>query len=91
MTVSTIPIPDPRPSPAFDAWLRARRLDFAWAAGQLGCSREYVRLICLPFDDASRRDPSGRMVRAIIRLTGGAVRAEDWHPPVADILRGVAA
>lgn len=91
MTVSTPPIPDPRPSPAFEAWLKARRLDYAWAAEQLGISREYARLICLPFDEANRRDPSGRLVRAIIRLTGGAVRAEDWHPPVADILRGEAA
>lgn len=91
MTVSTPPIPDPRPSPAFETWLKARRLGYTWAAEQLGCSPEYVRLLCLPFDEPNRRDASGRVVRAVIRLTGGAVRAEDWHPPVAEILRGEAA
>lgn len=91
MTVSTPSIPDPRPSPAFEAWLKARRLSYTWAAEQLGCSPEYVRLLCLPFDEPKRRDASARVVRATIRLTGGAVRAEDWHPPVAEILRGEAA
>lgn len=91
MTVSPSTIPDPRPAPAFEAWLNERRLDYAWAAERLGRSREFIRLICLPFDDSKRRDPSGKLVRDIIRLTGGAIRAEDWHPPVAQILRGRAA
>lgn len=76
----------PHPRPAFDGWLTLHRKDYAWAAEQLGRTREYVRLICLPFDDDNRRDPSGTLVRAIIRLTNGAVRADDWHPPVAEIL-----
>jgi len=91
VTVSTPPIPAPRPSPAFETWLRDRRLDYAWAAERLGVSREYVRLLCLPFDEPGRRDASARLVRRVIRLTGGAVRADDWHPPVAEILRGEAA
>lgn len=90
MTPATPLIPDPRPSPAFEAWLKERRLDYAWAAERLNRSREYIRLICLPFDEPKRRDPSLRLVRDVIRLTGGAVRAEDWHPPVQQILREVA-
>lgn len=78
----------PHPRPAFDAWLKLHRKDYAWAARELGRTREYVRLLCLPFDDPARRDAPGWIVRAVIRLTHGAVRADDWHPPVADILSG---
>lgn len=78
----------PHPRPAFHAWLDLHRKDYAWAAEQLGRSREYVRLMCLPFDDPQRRDPSGRVVRNVVRLTGGAVRPDDWHPPLAELLAG---
>lgn len=78
----------PHPRPAFDAWLTLHRKDYAWAAARLNRSREYVRLMCLPFDDPERRDPSGRVVREVVRLTAGAVRPDDWHPPLADILAG---
>jgi len=81
----------PHPRPAFDGWLRLHRKDYAWAAQQLGRSREYVRLICLPFGDPARRKPGGDLVEKIIRLTAGAVRADDWHPPVSEILNGRAA
>ena len=87
----TPPALTPHPRPAFDGWLTLHRRDYAWAAQQLGRSREYIRLICLPFDDGERRDPSGGLVRAIIRLTNGAVRADDWHPAVAEILNARAA
>ncbi|MFN3352614.1 MAG: hypothetical protein ACK4Z5_03310 [Brevundimonas sp.] len=85
------PIPEPQPRPAFDGWLRLHRRDFAWAAERLGCTREYVRRLCLPFSDEDRAEPSGRMVRQIVRLTSGAVRPDDWHPPISDILNGRAA
>lgn len=84
-------LPRPQPRPAFDGWLRLHRQDYGWAADQLEVSREYVRRLCLPFEDKARAEPSGRMVRKIVRLTAGAVRPDDWHPPVADIIRGVAA
>lgn len=78
----------PHPRPAFDAWLTLHRRDYAWAAERLGCTREYVRLICLPFDDEKRRDPRAGIVRKVVRLTAGAVRPDDWHPPLADMLSG---
>lgn len=84
-------LPSPQPRPAFDGWLRLHRKDYAWAAARLNRSREYIRLICLPFDDPARRRPGGGLVEDIIRLTGGAIRADDWHPPVSEILSGVAA
>ena len=76
----------PHPRPAFDGWLNLHRKDYAWAAPLLKRSREYVRRICLPFDDPDRLDPSGRVIRNIIRLTKGAVRGDDWHPPVAQLV-----
>lgn len=76
----------PQPRPAFDGWLRLHRKDYAWAAEQTGRSREYIRLICLPFGDPARRKPGGVLVEDIIKLTAGAVRADDWHRPVAEIL-----
>ncbi len=88
MTDST-PLPQPRP--AFDGWLRLHRKDYAWAACRLKRSREYIRLICLPFGDPARRHPGGALVEEIVRLTHGAVRPDDWHPPVSEILSGKAA
>jgi hypothetical protein len=81
----------PHPRPAFFGWLKLVRQTDVWAAGELGCSAEYVRLICLPFDDPKRRDPSGKLVRKIVRLTAGACGPETWHPPVEQILSGEAA
>lgn len=83
--------PCPHPRPAFDAWLRLHRKDYAWAAERTGRSREFIRRCCLPFSDPLRAKPGGDLVERIIRVTGGAVRADDWHPPVAEILRGEAA
>jgi len=81
----------PHPRPAFDGWLRLHRKDYAWAAQKLGVSREYVRRLCLPFSDPTRAPPGGKLVERVIRLTGGAVRGDDWHPPVSEILNGRAA
>jgi hypothetical protein len=90
-SVTPEPPPEPQPRPALDGWLRLHRRDFAWAAERLNCSREYVRRMCLPFADPARAEPSGPMIRAVVRMTAGAVRPEDWHPPVSDILNGRAA
>lgn len=81
----------PKPRPAFDAWLRLHDKDYAWAARNLDRSREFIRLICLPFCDDKRRRPSSRLVEDIVRLTAGGVRPEDWHPPVSEILKERAA
>ncbi|WP_312599582.1 hypothetical protein [Brevundimonas sp.] len=83
--------PCPHPRPAFDAWLRLHRKNYAWAAEKTGRSREFIRRCCLPFSDPLRAKPGGDLVERIIRVTGGAVRADDWHPPVSEILRGEAA
>lgn len=93
MTDAPSPLPalTAHPRPAFHAWLILHDKDFRWAGERLGVSHEHVRLICEPFAATKRRDPSQRLVRDIIRLTNGAVRAEDWHPPVAEILSGRAA
>lgn len=76
----------PHPRPAFDGWLRLHKRTYAWAGSFLKRTPQYVERICLPFNDPRRLDPSGRVVRNIIRLTSGAVRADDWHPPVSQIV-----
>jgi hypothetical protein len=38
-------------------------------------------------DDPKPRDPSAPLVRDVVRLTAGAVRPDDWHPPVMQIIQ----
>ncbi|WP_312782036.1 hypothetical protein [Brevundimonas sp.] len=44
-----------------------------------------------PFADPKRKRPGRDLLTRIVRQTGGFVRPEDFSPPVADILRGMAA
>ncbi|MNL82132.1 hypothetical protein D3C87_2094420 [compost metagenome] len=44
-----------------------------------------------PFDDPSRKRPGPDLITRVVRVTEGGVRPEDFSPPVADILRGMAA
>ena len=84
-------LPLPRPRPAFDGWLRLVSRDYAWAGQKLKRSREYIRRLCLPFDDPNRAKPGGGLVEEIARLTSGAVTGDDWHLPAAELIRDRAA
>lgn len=73
----------PTERPKFHAWLKRRGIGLAEAAGEIGCSAEHVRLICLPFADARRSTPRARIRRAIEAYTAGDVTLLDWDPPQA--------
>lgn len=69
-----------QPRPKFALWMFDRRLAAVDVAPEIGCSREHVRLICLPLDDAARRNPSQKLRQKIASYTGGEVGLEDWPP-----------
>lgn len=84
-------VPDVRPRPALDRWLRDRDLDDAGGAQLFGCTKQMVNAMRRPFDDPMRKRPGRELLTRIVRATSGQVRPEDFSPPVADILRGMAA
>lgn len=80
-----------RPRPALDRWMRDRNLDDAAGSKLFKCTRQMVHAMRRPFDDPQRKRPGQELLTRIVRATDGAVRPEDFSPPVADILRGMAA
>jgi hypothetical protein len=84
-------IPDVRPRPAFDRYLRDRDIDDAKAAALFDCSRQMVGFMRAPFDDPLWKPPGKVLMHRIIKRTRGGVRPEDFHPSVEQIVRGMAA
>lgn len=80
-----------RRRPALDRWMRDRNLDDAAGANLFGCTRQMVHAMRRPFDDKLRKRPGSDLLTRIVRKTNGAIRPEDFYPPVEDILRGQAA
>jgi hypothetical protein len=75
-------IPPPaRPHPKLARWLFDRKLSFRDVSKPFGCSHEYVRLICLPFDDPNRRVPTADVVERIHTYTAGEISPADHYPP----------
>lgn len=79
------------PRPALDRWLRDRDMDDAAGAALFGCTKQMVNRMRLPFADPDRKRPGSKLLTRIVRETRGDIRPEDFSPPVADILRGLAA
>lgn len=79
----SLPTPPPAPlrRPKLAQFLFERDLSFAAAGEQLGRTREWVRLICLPFDDPRRRVPDLDDMERIVAWTGGEVTPADFYPP----------
>lgn len=90
-TLTATTVPGVRPRPALDRWMRDRDLDDAAGAKLFGCTKQMVNRMRRPFDDPSRKRPGPDLITRIVRATSGGVRPEDFSPPVADILRGMAA
>jgi hypothetical protein len=88
-TVPTFPVA--RPRPALDRWCRDHDLDDAAAARLFGCTKQMVNAMRRPFDDETRKRPGRDLLTRIVRVTKGVVRPEDFSPPVAAILGGMAA
>lgn len=91
LTTAATSIPVARPRPAVDRWCRDHDLDDAAAAALFGCSKQMVNRMRRPFDDPDRKRPGQALLTRIVRATHGAVRPEDFSPPVEAILRGMAA
>ena len=86
-------LPPPRRRPKFAQWRYDRGLTLRQTAalitvaGQtvgrpVDCSYEWVRTICLPFNDPDRTLPGADLAAAIEHLTEGEVTLEDFAPPV---------
>lgn len=84
-------IPDVRKRAAFDRYLRDRDIDDAAAAELFGASRQMIWRMRQPFDHPLWKAPGAKLMHRIVKRTRGGVRPEDFHPPVEDIVRGVAA
>lgn len=67
--------------PPLALWLERQGLDNFGAAALIGCSGEYVRRMCLPFENPRRCTPTRRMAERIARATGGEVGVGDWVAP----------
>lgn len=81
--------------PPLALWLERRGLDNYQAADLIGCSGEYVRRMCLPFENPRRCKPTRRMALQIERATGGEVGVDDWSAPApaarANMVNGASA
>lgn len=75
----------PQPLPKFAVWLFQRRLKHEDARLALRCSREHIRLICLPFGDEARRNPSQKLRQKIASWTGGEIGLNDWSEPAQQV------
>lgn len=72
--------PPPANRPKFWRFYRDRDLSPVEVGEVFGRSAEWVRLICLPFDDARRRVPDKSDVLRIREWSGGEVGPPDWYP-----------
>lgn len=67
-----------RPSLAKFIWERG--LDYRAAGEALGRTGEWVRLVCLPFNDPRRRVPETEDMRRIFDWSGGQIAPADFYP-----------
>lgn len=74
-------LPPPRSRPAFAQFLWDRGISHRDAAAALDRSHEYVRRICLPFDDPNRRVPDDETLERIGEYTRGEITKRDFEEP----------
>lgn len=72
--------PAPLDRPKFARFIWERGLDYRAAGRHLGRTGEWVRLVCLPFNDARRRIPDGDDVAKISDWSEGEIGPSDWYP-----------
>ena len=74
-----LPEPPPlRPRPAFARWLWDRGLTYREAAAVLGVSHEWVRSVCLDWDNPRRVTPRLAEALRIEAWTRGEVDCRSW-------------
>ncbi len=76
--------PAPQTRPLFARFLWERNIQYRPAAKAIGKSHEYVRLICLPFEDNRRITPDPATAERIRAWTQGAVPPESFNAPVVE-------
>lgn len=81
----TAPAPLNRPKIALFIWQRG--LDYHGFGKAVGRTREWARLVCLPFDDPRRRIPDEADLARIYAWTKGEVSPADFYPPALQALR----
>ena len=77
------PLRPPIARPKWAAFLVARGygMDDPDVMLVVGCSREYVRRLGLPWDHPKRRDPTADEIARIKAWTCGEISEGDWRPP----------
>lgn len=73
--------PDPECRPKLWAYYRERKLSAVAVGAVCGRTREWVRLITLPFSDPKRQMPSPEDIEILYDWSAGAIRPGDWYPP----------
>lgn len=66
-------VPQPQARPAMARWLWERKISFRKAGRAIGRSHEWMRRVCLPFDDPLRIEPDAESAILIERYTAGAI------------------
>lgn len=67
--------------PKLARWLWERDYSSDEAADLFSCSRQALRLYCLPFDDSRRQVPGRAIMARIVEVTGAEITAADFYPP----------
>lgn len=71
--------------PPFWRGLMERGWGYREAGAALGCSGEFVRLICLPFSDRRRVKPGKDIAERILTFSEGEIPPESFEaPPTPD-------
>jgi len=79
-TLKTAPLPAPLERPKLATFLWERDISSIEAARALGRTREWLRLILLPFSDSRRRIPDSADLEKIHIWTKGEIRPADFYP-----------
>ena len=73
--------PKPAARPKLWRYYRERGLTSVEVGRVFGRSREWVRQVCLPFDDAKRVIPNEADIRTAYNWSSGEITPADWYPP----------
>lgn len=77
----SVPLPSPLERPKLATFLFERDISPGEASRALGRTREWLRLICLPFNDPRRRIPDEADLAKIHAWTKGEITPADFYPP----------
>lgn len=73
--------PAPENRPKMWRFYRERNMTLTELARVFDRTKEWCRLITLPFDDPRRRIPSAEDIERAFDWSGGEITPADWYPP----------